>query len=73
MPESRAGQRAKSPRKGVIRVNGVDCPETAIANDGKTKLRRYEVRGVIYAPNKPAAKRRLREADMILDEAEICR
>jgi hypothetical protein len=62
---------AGSSRKGVIRVGGVDCPPTAIANDGKTKLRRYEVRAVIYARNKPEAKRRLREADIYLDEAEV--
>jgi hypothetical protein len=73
MLDSPGGRQAASPRRGVIRVNGVECPETAIANDGKTRLRRYEVRAVIYARNKPEAKRRLREADMILDEAEVRR
>jgi hypothetical protein len=71
--DSRAGPRTTSPRKGVIRVNGVDCPVTATANDGQTKLRRYEVRAVIYARNQREAKRRLGEADMILDEAELRR
>jgi hypothetical protein len=46
-------------------------PPTAIANDGKTKLKRYRVDAVIYAPNIEAARRRLREANMILDGATI--
>jgi hypothetical protein len=42
-------------------------PPTAIANDGKTVLKRYRVDAVIYATNIEAARRRLREADHILD------
>lgn len=63
----------KNARRGVIRIGGVDCPPTAIANDGKTKLRRYEVRAVIYAPNKRSAQSRLREVDggLYLDAAEV--
>jgi hypothetical protein len=58
-------------RRGAIRVGGEVCPPSAIANDGRTKLRRYEVRAVIYAPNKRVAAARLREADIYLDAAEV--
>jgi hypothetical protein len=47
------------------------APKTAIANDGKTKLYAYEVRALIYAPNQRIAKRRLAEAEHILDEAVL--
>lgn len=46
-------------------------PPTAVANDGRTVLRRYRVDAVIYAPNIRVARRRLREAGIYLDDAEI--
>ena len=48
-----------------------DNPPTAIANDGTTVLRRYRVDAVIYARNITEARRKLREADLILDDALI--
>lgn len=47
-----------------------DNPPTALANDGKTVLKRYRVDAVIYAPNIKAARRRLAE-DIYLDDAVI--
>lgn len=58
---------AKRSRRSVMREN----PPTAIANDGKTVLRRYRVDGVIYARTVKEARSRLREADHILDDAII--
>lgn len=47
-----------------------DNPPTAIANDGKTVLRRYRVDAVIYAPNVREARKRLHAIDG-LDDALI--
>lgn len=47
-----------------------DNPPTCVANDGKTKLRRYRVDGVIYARNIREARARLRE-DLVLDDAVV--
>lgn len=55
-----------SKRRNMLREN----PPTAIANDGKTMLRRYRVDGVIYARNIREARARLREV-MQLDDAMI--
>lgn len=47
-------------------------PPTATANDGKTKLRRYRVDGVIYARTVREARSRLRDTvGTHLDDAEI--
>ncbi len=49
------------------------APKTAIANDGNTKLYAYEVRALIYAPNRREARRRLIAAEHHFDEAVIWR
>ena len=49
------------------------APETAIANDGTTKLYAYEVRALIYAPNRREAQRRLVAAEHHFDEAVLWR
>jgi hypothetical protein len=49
------------------------APKTAIANDGTTKLYAYEVRALIYAPNRREAQRRLLDAEHHFDEAVIWR
>lgn len=48
-----------------------EAPETIKAADGKTDLRRFDVRGVIYAPDRAQAQRRLGACDIHLDSAEI--
>lgn len=48
--------------------NITHAPKTAIANDGKTKLYAYEVRALVYAPNKVAARKRLWEVEHHFDE-----
>lgn len=53
-------------RRSVLTGN----PPTVLASDGKTKLRRYRVDAVIYAPNVKIARARLRE-DLYLDDAII--
>ena len=47
------------------------APKTSIANDGKTKLYAYEVRALIYAPNRREAQRRLAAAEHHFDEAVL--
>lgn len=48
-----------------------DNPPTAVANDGKTVLRRYRVDAVIYARNIKEARAKLREFDYLLDDAIV--
>lgn len=54
-------------RRNIMREN----PPTAIANDGKTALRRYRVDAVIYARNVKEARARLRQGEHIFDDAMI--
>jgi hypothetical protein len=54
-----------------MNTNPQDAPATVIAADGQTVLHRYRVDGVIYAPNRATAQRRLSEAGLYLDYAAL--
>jgi hypothetical protein len=47
------------------------CPPAVTAADGKTVLRRYYVKGVIYARTLVEARQALANADIYLDAAKI--
>lgn len=47
------------------------APETMLAADGKTVLRRFLVEAAIYAPDKAEAERRLEAAAIYLDTARV--
>lgn len=48
-----------------------NLPETVKAADGVTDLHRFNVTGVIYAPDRAEAQRRLTATNTHLDHAEI--
>jgi len=55
-------------QRNILREN----PPTAVANDGKTTLKRYRVDAVIYARNVREARARLREVvGMQLDDGIV--
>ena len=48
-----------------------DAPRTTKAADGKTRLYRFNVEGVIYARSKAEAEKNLGYANIVLDHARI--
>lgn len=60
---------------GIVRSDPRDMkanPPTMLAADGRTRLRRYRVDGVIYAPNMKVAVGRV-QRDFYLDAATVKR
>lgn len=51
--------------------NPQDAPETTLAADGETVLRRFRVEAVIFAPSRAEAQYRLNEAGIYLDAAAL--
>lgn len=54
-----------------MRNDPQDAPRTVKAADGVTTLHRFEVEGVIYAPSRAEAEKRLQGTDTVLDRARI--
>lgn len=46
-------------------------PVTTLAADGETKLFRYHVDAILYAPDRGTAERRIREANIYFDAAAL--
>lgn len=48
-----------------------NTPETVLAADGETVLRRFRVEGVIYAPDRKTAQRRVNGTRVCLDSVRL--